>query len=565
MSPFSRRGFLGAGTAAGLSGLAASGLAGCKSRAYNEESSQKGLFGKGDRAGDSEFDAITIHPSNALAPTRLPAGVKRTVLVVGGGIAGLSAALELAERGYSVRVREAAPYLGGRLHTRQEKLPTGTFRVEHGLHMWFHQYYNFYDILGRDRLNVLDKYFEDFKEVFFLFEDYKPELLKSEGPYPFNLLGIVLNSPNMNLLTAAGAAGALPDLLGFNYSSIYRKYDNITFPDYVRKRMVNKDFYKIIMEPAASVTLNDPQKVSAAEMLVFTNLYFLGHPRAFHRKVTKVDHGTAVIDPWAARIRSLGGEIRVSAPVKGLVVENGRAVGCVGESERYDQVVLACDVPGAQAVLRGSQAKDKQSDEALGTLRDAVDKMRVAPPYRVLRVWFDKPTDPKRPSNQACIETPQFLPIHLVGLFHMLEAESAEWAKRTNGSIVEYHLYNTPDLAGLSEEQVWKRIERLAMKITPELEGAKPLAYSMGSYQNFTSLEVGQASIRPEHDSARAVGLSNVGLAGDWIHTSFPSALMERAVSTGRECANQILVEDNVRKVPLRVARDRGPGLFPKF
>ena len=51
-------------------------------------------------------------------------------------------------------------------------------------------------------------------------------------------------------------------------------------------------------------------------------------------------------------------------------------------------------------------------------------------------------------------------------------------------------------------------------------------------------------------------------LAGDWINTQFPSALMERAVSTGRLAANEVLLKDHVRQVPLLVVNPKGPGIF---
>src|SRR5438093_6566338 len=41
--------------------------------------------------------------------------VSRTILVIGGGIAGVSAALEAAEAGYDVTIIEKNPYLGGRV------------------------------------------------------------------------------------------------------------------------------------------------------------------------------------------------------------------------------------------------------------------------------------------------------------------------------------------------------------------------------------------------------------------------------------------------------------------
>jgi carotenoid phi-ring synthase / carotenoid chi-ring synthase len=558
-----RRAFLEAGIAVGLYSVALSAVTGCSSRRF--QTSQANDFNSDLRGKDEDFDGVTIWPSNPNAPVKLTQGVNKSVLIIGGGIAGLAAGMELAERGYSVTVREAEKQLGGRLSTRQENLPVGNFKVEHGLHMWFYQYYNFLEILGPNKLNVLDKYFEDFKEVYFIFENYKPELVKSEGPYPLNLLAIIAGSQNLNILSAAGTIGILPEILAYNYPKTNEALDNITLADFAAKRKVNKDFYKIILEPAASVTLNDPLKVSAGEMMMFTNLYFLGHPKAFHRKITNVDHGTAVVEPMAKWIESFGGKIKISSPVKGLEIANGRVVKCVGESEKYDQVILACDIPGAQKILAQSVALDSPSKASLKELVDGVSKMKVAPPYRVLRVWFNKPTRADRPQNQACIETPDFLPIHLIGIFNMLEAESRAWSEKNNGSVVEYHLYNTPEFEGLSKEEVWKRIETLAMKITPELKGAQPLAMSMGSYENFTSYEVGQATLRPDMLSARGVGISNLGLAGDWMRTPYPSALMEKAICSGLECANVILAEDNVRKVKLKVSRGQGPGLFPKF
>ncbi len=539
-------------------------LEGCKARIFNQDSDPSAI-NLDARGEDWQFDAVTISPSNKLHPVHLPVGIKRHVLIVGGGLAGLSAGMELVERGYQVTIKEAAPQLGGRLATRTEKLSTGTFQVEHGLHMWFYQYYNFLDILGEKRLNLLDKYFVDFKEVAYQFADYKPEVIKSVGAYPFNLVNILLTSKNLNLLTVPGVLKALPDLVGYDHSKIYQKYDNISLKEWAKLKEVNKDFYNIILEPAASVTLNDPDKVSAAEMLMYTNYYFLGHPRAFWRKVTNVDHATAVINPMADFIRQKGGVIKTNSPVTGFKIENGRVIGEIDQKEIYDAVILATDVPGSKAILNNTLAADMPSEKALKTLQDCVQALKTAPHYTMLRVWFDKPTDPNRPDVQRVIETPDFKPVHLLCLFHMLEKESRDWANANGGSIIEYHLYNTPEFKDLSQEEIWSKVKPQSDKVLPELATAKPLAFAMRGYDNFTSFEVGQATIRPLSDSARAVGISNLGLAGDWISTNYPSALMERAISTGRECANHILLDDNVRQVELRVAKSRGPGLFPKF
>lgn len=56
-------------------------------------------------------------------------------LIKGAGLAGLSAALELAERGYSVTIKEKAAYVGGKLFCKPvEIFPNETFYIEHGFH-----------------------------------------------------------------------------------------------------------------------------------------------------------------------------------------------------------------------------------------------------------------------------------------------------------------------------------------------------------------------------------------------------------------------------------------------
>jgi carotenoid phi-ring synthase / carotenoid chi-ring synthase len=551
---------------AGLVGAAA--LEGCGPESQAEFESQEipeaaSAYQSINRAmPESAFEAERILPFYSDDPVRLRAGQPRRVLVIGGGLAGLSAALELAERGYQVVLKEGAPYFGGRLHTRTERLRTGTFRVEHGLHMWFHQYYNFSDLFQRLGLT---QNLRGFEEVYFRFRDYQPELLKSVGPYPFNLINIIKTSPNLNLLDAAATFGAAKDIVFYNHASNYQNFDNISFVEWGRRTNANKKFWDVLLAPAASVTLNDPTRISAAEMLLYMHYFFIGHPRAFRRRVTTTDHGTAVIDPWVARLRQLGVDLRVNARVSGLRVAGGRVVGEVGDTTAYNAVVLATDMPGTKAILGGSVAADERSLAALAKVQGVVRPLGIAPHYKVLRAWFDRSTG-DRPFSQSVIESSQFRPINLLAFMHMLETESADWARRTGGSIVEFHLYNTPELRGLGADQVWERIKPVALELVPQLTGARALDFSMGSYDNFTSFEVGQGLNRPVANYPRLkAGLANLTLAGDWVHTLYPSALMERAVSTGREAANDIALQDRVRQAVVYTAKNNGPGLLPRF
>ena len=75
-------------------------------------------------------------------PLRLE-GERRAVAVIGGGVAGLTAAVTLARRGFAVTLFESAGHLGGKLGSWKVQLtPTETQWVSHGYHAFFRHYYN---------------------------------------------------------------------------------------------------------------------------------------------------------------------------------------------------------------------------------------------------------------------------------------------------------------------------------------------------------------------------------------------------------------------------------------
>ena len=82
---------------------------------------------------------------------------------------------------------------------------------------------------------------------------------------------------------------------------------------------------------------------------------------------------------------------------------------------------------------------------------------------------------------------------------------------------------------------MWPLISPTVALIYPEIfvNGFKVLAFHVNSFQNFASYERGLDSFRPQTATLASFNLNNIYLAGDWIKTSYPSALMEKAVSTG--------------------------------
>ena len=63
---------------------------------------------------------------------------EKSVGIIGGGLAGVSAAIFLAERGYTVKIFEKEKYLGGKVGSWPVKFDNGfSTQVEHGFHAFF--------------------------------------------------------------------------------------------------------------------------------------------------------------------------------------------------------------------------------------------------------------------------------------------------------------------------------------------------------------------------------------------------------------------------------------------
>jgi predicted NAD/FAD-dependent oxidoreductase len=241
------------------------------------------------------------------------------VAVVGGGMAGLTAALRLAERGCAVTVYEAKPYVGGQFgaHTHGD----GVFH-EHCYHMLLNWYNNFWRIvddigLGRER-------------------DFEPRTAVRNlraGAYPHTSALVNPGSPRFNNANFFSGVASPPDVFLGGYTLVDlltqrfprgRILDEYSVNAFVQSRPYASEASALLQEETLAKAFACPSYLSSARSYQKFIKYGFRHPepmlwivkgdveRHFHRHLRRA-------------LRTLGVEIRTGCTVTRIDLANAPA------------------------------------------------------------------------------------------------------------------------------------------------------------------------------------------------------------------------------------------------
>ena len=181
--------------------------------------------------------------------------------------------------------------------------------------------------------------------------------------------------------------------------------------------------------------------------------------------------------------------------------------------------------------------------------RAAIAGQSVTSPFAVWRLWLDRPCAPGR---AAFVGTTGLGLLDNISLYHLFEDESRAWAARSGGSVVELHAYALPP--GLEEEAIKADLLATLHNLYPETRDARIVEQRFLVRQDCPAFRPGEAALRPRVRTPEP-GLL---LAGDCVHTDFPTALMERAAATGMLAANELLRRWGAAEEPLWSVVPRG-------
>jgi isorenieratene synthase len=476
------------------------------------------------------------------------------VVVVGGGVAGISSAVVLAERGARVTLLEAADTLGCRLGAWQHRLPDGTEQViEHGFHAFFRHYYTWRAVLRRaDPLLRFLRPVDSYPVIARQWPD--EDLTGLPTMPPLSLLALFARSPSLRWRDVLGANRALGiELLGYHPERTPAALDAMPAADFLDRVNLPERARTMLFEAFARSFFCDLRSLSSAELVTMFHFYFLGNPEGLAFDAPDTDYLECIWRPLDSYLRRNGASVRTGAPA--LAVRPGPdrrwRIQLDGEELLARHLVLALDPVGLRALLDRSPLLR----QAAPRLADQVDAVSVAEPYAVSRLWLDRDVSPYRAVFSA-VTTEATL--DSITSYHRLEAPSRAWAATNGGAVLELHSYacTAPD-----GEQAARRMRAELDELWPETRAAR-VRHQVTRYEAAApAFPPGGAARRPQVRT----DAPGIRLAGDFVTLPFCAGLMERAAMSGVLAANEVLSEEGAAAEPIDGVPQRGllAGLTP--
>jgi squalene-associated FAD-dependent desaturase len=436
-----------------------------------------------------------------------------SVIVLGGGLAGLSAAVRLAEGGRKVTVIEATRAPGGRARSFPDAA-TGR-ELDNGQHL----------VMGCYRETLAFLRTIDSTDGIYFQKDLSVRMVKPGGqrlsldcpplPAPMHLAVGLLTMRGLGVLDKVAAMRAGLVLRG----EVQRPDDNETCDSWLRRLGQTPTLRNAFWDPLIWGTLNDDPLVSSAAM--FTAVLeraFLSTRDASRLGVPKVPLSRLYVDQALAYLRARGCEIRLGEPVRALDVTGTQISGVVlksGETLRADSVVSAVPPHAFLDLLTGTWPAHPVYQD--------IARLRSSP---IINLWF---TTDRAPFSEPFIGLVGG-PLHW--MFNRSQIEGSVGGEVLLNCTISGARACIDDPPEALQDLLRVELERYFPGRVPPIRQFRAIKEKRATISH----AAGTYHCRPE-----TLGpIRGLYMAGDWTRTGLP-ATIESAVQSGHDAARALL------------------------
>ena len=461
-----------------------------------------------------------------------------SIVIIGGGLAGLTAAVHLVERGLKPVVLEADPdFPGGRAAGGKIMTVDGwPFRQEHGVHGIWSPYRNLQAMLSRHAIRPA---FVPAQEETWIYKrngrvkraNVGSALRRSWIPAPLHYLALFIRPRFLGILGLRDWVSlplvwySLILAVGIDPLAENQPLDGLYLSDFMRGW--SPAIRSFCIGLARNGLSAQPEEVPLSGFIAFLRYYTLLRRDAWGFSYLPGDGGTSLIDPLAAKVLALGGEIRLDTAVTHLSrAGEGWLIHTPDRAFTASQAILAVDPDNARKLLQAS----------LDLSGDVADYYwPVGRETAVIRLWFNRAPHDKSGAEGGMLSG-EFIIDNYFWL-HRLQDPYRAWHKATGGSALEVHLYGPPEVLAQSDPVLLARVIADVQAAFPEMRGSLIHQVVQRNTVNHTLFGVGP--------NGRHLGITtpwpNLFCCGDWVYHPTPAFFLERAVVTGIEAANRVL------------------------
>jgi len=434
------------------------------------------------------------------------------VVIVGGGLSGLAAAVGLSSRRIPVLLLEQRKSLGGRAYSFVDDA-TGTV-IDNGQHVLIAGYSRTMEFLGtigtRDSLAVQTAPEFVFHHPDRGFCSLRFPLL----PSPLHLLSGIITT---DLFSAADRFRLLRAGRGL-WSVRDEAVAGMTVGAWLDSLGQSAETKRSFWEPLAVAIMNE--HIAVASAIVFIRALrtaFLSGARGAALAIPTVGLSDLYVEPARAFIARNGGRLRCGADVAGSVAEGGDVTGVrlkAGETIPCSALILAVPSSRAPSLLPAALRESGFLDSAA--------RIPLSPIVSV-HLWFGEDVMPQEVLGvigrriQWVFNRRKICREHgRGGHVSVVISAAHDFVDRDNEALTQIAVEDLRSVYGAHvprpSHAVVIREKRGTFSCTPEVE-----------------------RIRPECDTP----VPNLFIAGDWTNTGYP-ATIEGAIMSGEKCARRV-------------------------